>query len=245
MNCRTEELFRCIHCLDRFPRDQRTRDHVLPRGWYPDDTPPDLERWTAPCCRGCNTRLSKLEQNLGTRIGLSLGPNHPGAIGIYEKSLRAMNPGEGRDEADSRARLALQREILGDTLNGALIDTRAILAGLGPAEGVPVTELPAIPLPVPMVDGFCHKLTRGALWVFDEQVVEPPRRIELYHVNDCGDQFIENVNELLETSGQHFHRSNTIDIWIAPAVDAPREILMRFRIWSKWDWYAHATELDV
>jgi len=55
---------RCVHCLEYF--EELTSDHVLPKAWYPDDTPDNLEKWQVPACSeysGTRAHLT-LENNL-------------------------------------------------------------------------------------------------------------------------------------------------------------------------------------
>lgn len=49
----------CVHCLMEVPA--RNWDHVIPRSWYPDATPEDLEKWKVPSCVECNANLAALE----------------------------------------------------------------------------------------------------------------------------------------------------------------------------------------
>ena len=53
---------RCIHCRETLV--EATKDHVFPSSWYPDTTPDEVQRWTAPSCQRCNVESGRLEEDL-------------------------------------------------------------------------------------------------------------------------------------------------------------------------------------
>jgi hypothetical protein len=89
------EIGKCVHCL----KDgvDLTSDHMFPKSWYPDTTPENLEQWQFPCCRGCNQRYSKIEDDLLNRFALVLDAKHPASQGLVDAALRAIDPNAGRD----------------------------------------------------------------------------------------------------------------------------------------------------
>src|SRR5215470_6563811 len=92
----------CVHCLQHF--NELTWDHVIPRAWYPDDTPENLERWKIPSCGKCNREYGELEQDLLIRLGMSIGREEAKASGIAERVIRSTDPRAGRNEKDRLAR---------------------------------------------------------------------------------------------------------------------------------------------
>jgi hypothetical protein len=54
----------CIHCGAAV--DETTKDHVFPASWYPETTPEEIQRWTAPSCGACNNRLGSIEKRYST-----------------------------------------------------------------------------------------------------------------------------------------------------------------------------------
>jgi hypothetical protein len=48
---------KCVHCFKDV--EGRNSDHVFPASWYPDSTPPDLEKRQIPSCIPCNVRATK------------------------------------------------------------------------------------------------------------------------------------------------------------------------------------------
>jgi|SRR5581483_4271152 len=93
---------KCVHCLK--DNLQRTWDHVFPKAWYPDSTPPNLEKWQIPACLRCNQWYGKLEDDLLLRLGLCVNPRMAEAAGIAEKTLRALNPSLAKNAKDASHR---------------------------------------------------------------------------------------------------------------------------------------------
>jgi hypothetical protein len=89
---------KCFHCGKDVP--ERTWDHIFPQGWYPDNSPENVEKWKMPSCRPCNAEYGRIEDELGIIIPLCLGPDAPNARGMYEKALRALDPSKGRNYKD-------------------------------------------------------------------------------------------------------------------------------------------------
>jgi hypothetical protein len=232
---------KCIHCLNEFSRELITNDHVLPRSWYPDNTDADLNRWTAPSCRSCNHELGTIEQSLGIRIGFCLDPEGEETTGLYQRSLRSIDPRQARDERDARAREARGKEIFQILVPGDRIFSRHALAGFEPHEHMPRHEQIVVPLPVAHVERICEKMTRGVIYIENGTYIEPPFRIEQFHVRERGDNLIVPT---MHAHGIHLHQSHTMNVRILRPVDAPEEALIRFRVWDKWTWYSQITQLD-
>ena len=79
---------KCVHCLK--DAEERNSDHVFPESWYPDSTPPNVEKWQIPSCIPCNTDYGKLEQDFLLKVGLCLDPFEPASASIVQKSLRSL-----------------------------------------------------------------------------------------------------------------------------------------------------------
>lgn len=95
----------CAYCRKALTeKSQLTSDHVLARSWYPGDTPA-VEKWQVPACHECNSRYSRMEDDVLTRLALCLDPEKPELKKIIESALRSMDPREGRNAADAWRRL--------------------------------------------------------------------------------------------------------------------------------------------
>ena len=96
---------RCIHC--RTPLTNPTKDHVFPSSWYPDSTPANVQRWTAPSCKPCNKKFGVMEEDLLIRLSLCVDPRKQAALGVSKNALRAFGIGvSGLSEKERRIREA-------------------------------------------------------------------------------------------------------------------------------------------
>ncbi|WP_200255411.1 hypothetical protein [Thiococcus pfennigii] len=92
----------CVHCLKEVQK--RNWDHVFPRGWYPDTTPQNLEKWKIPTCKNCNDEYGRMEDDLGIILSTSIDPKSAKAAGVWKKTLRALDPSQGKTNKDRKAR---------------------------------------------------------------------------------------------------------------------------------------------
>lgn len=160
---------RCVHCLLQFER--RTWDHVLPISWYPNDTPPNLERWKIPACEGCNNRLSRLEQDLLVLFALCLSPANAKASGISERTLRALDPARAKSERDARAREAARRRVLAATFPAEAWHRRHTLPGFNHLGGD--EDAVAIRIPPEWLHAFAEKMVRGLTYPEESGIFIP------------------------------------------------------------------------
>lgn len=165
---------RCVHCLQYF--ESLTRDHVLPRSWYPDTTPGDLEKWKIPSCLPCNTLHGRNENELLLRLGLSVDPNDPRSSGILEKALRGLDPDASRNIRDRKARA---RQLL------------RVLTMLFTSEGGPLPPVSDLRqssmlhhvtlwIDTRSIELLMTKIVRGITYIKDQRFIEPPYDIEIY-----------------------------------------------------------------
>ena len=119
---------KCVHCL----KDpvERNWDHVFPESWYPDTTPPNLEKWKIPSCIPCNDSLGVMEDDLFVLLAHALDPYHPGSAGLYDRAKRAIDPEAGKDERDRQARASRQRRFLQSVLVGEGYTRSRCLSGV-------------------------------------------------------------------------------------------------------------------
>ncbi|NBB81102.1 MAG: hypothetical protein GVY36_16965 [Verrucomicrobia bacterium] len=117
-----------------------TSDHAFPQASYTNTTPPNLEKWQAPCCAEYNGRLSKIEEELLTRIGLCIDPDAPECAGIADKVLRSVNPAYGRNERDKRSREAKFKRIARGLKPLSSEENRTLVA-LSPDPSGPLVEI--------------------------------------------------------------------------------------------------------
>jgi AbiV family abortive infection protein len=87
---------RSVHCLK--PLEKKTKDHVFPSSWYPETTPPNVQRWTVPSCAECNGKFGEMEKELFIRAAICVGPIKGEAAGLSQKAVESMGGGRVRPE---------------------------------------------------------------------------------------------------------------------------------------------------
>lgn len=127
----------CIHCLRS--TDKPEGDHVFPGSWYPDTTPPRVQRWTAPSCARCNRKHGQLEKDLLVRMVLCLDPKSPAASGLDKKVFRSLGIDviglpDGERACREQLRAKVRSEFMSDT---SKLPAASRIPGLGPAADEP------------------------------------------------------------------------------------------------------------
>lgn len=129
---------KCIHCLRELTaHDARNWDHVFPKGWYPDTTPPGIEKWKVRSCQKCNYEYGKIEEDLLIRIGLCLPSEDEETQSISNKARRAIDPEAGGSKRDRRARKALRKLIRHELIKADNVPEESIYPGLGKSAHFP------------------------------------------------------------------------------------------------------------
>lgn len=178
-----------MHCLREF--EELTSDHAFPQSWYPDSTPVNLEKWQAPCCVECNRRLSKVEEELLTYLGLCIDSNAPECAGIADKVVRSMDPSYAKNERDRRFREAKLNRIVGrlKPLSGARKGHPLIALSSAPSE-------PLVEIAVKLIEEFGEKFIRGITYAIDKSYIEEDYEITVAYS-------IMPMDEFDRFAGQH------------------------------------------
>jgi hypothetical protein len=168
---------RCIHCLRSTQSPEA--DHVFPHSWYPDSTPPTVQRWTAPSCPDCNRKHGQLEKDLLTRLVLSTDPDSEATSGLAAKVFRSLGLDvTGLLEKEKTIRDGLRAKICSEfTPYSEVADLPGRIPGLGPAPSE--TPGPAIFIPWAALSIIAEKIARGCEYRYKNKrrFVEPPYRI--------------------------------------------------------------------
>lgn len=224
---------KCVHCLT--DNVDRTWDHVFPRAWYPDTTPPDLYKWQIPSCAQCNRDYGELEEDLLFRLALSVDPNIQATSGIIKKALRSMKPEFAKDDRDKAARRARAKRLQNELLNGSDIPASAVYPGLGERWGRPLEEAIGIRVPAESLRRLTAKIVRGIYYLEDQVFIEPPLRVEFYALTDDGAEPVKNV---LERFGCTYAREPGIVVRRAKPEDAPMNSIFEIQVWEQFKMYA-------
>jgi len=216
---------RCVHCL-KYSREI-TRDHIFPKSWYPDNTPSDLERWTAPACLDCNQKLGELEEDIFIRMAMCVDRKEIASSGISTKAMRALGIIRvNLSEKERGARNAKLKEMLKD-LQPVPPNIKP-LPGFGWPAGHARNDLPGIKIPVHLdnvlekiVRGLEHKLGNG-------RYVTSGYKLNTYIVKENSAQDVDQLinRGFIITHGPGFKiaRNKSTD---------PKTVLYRVEIWNK------------
>ena len=224
---------KCVHCLSESV--SRTWDHVFPRAWYPDTTPPDIYKWQIPSCRQCNRDYGKLEEDLLFRLALCVDPKAKGTSGIVEKALRSMKPEFAKNNRDRAARAARVKRLKKELLNGPDIPRSAVYPGLGERWGRSSHEGIGILVPAESIRRLTEKIVRGIYYLEDEKFIEPPLFIEFFALTDEG---AEPVKDILDRFGSVYAREPGIIVRSAVPEDAPMNSIFEIQVWEQFKMYA-------
>lgn len=222
---------KCIHCLIDY--DELTSDHVFPDAWYPDSTPPNIEKWQAPSCPKCNSNHGKNENDLLQLIGLCLNPSEIKACGISKKALRAINP--GRNHKDSQHRLQRKQRTLRKLIPSEKIPVESLYPSFGIRDETASEHLPGVLVPKDGLEMLAEKIVRGLTYVLDHKLVESDHVVSVLFLRPPDDeQFIN----LLNTFGSEYHCGPGIKIRRGTCADDPVCGVYEIEIWGKLKMYA-------
>lgn len=222
---------KCVYCLKHSSR--MTWDHVFPQAWYPDTTPPDLEKWKVPACLKCNRAFGKLEEDLLWRFGLCLDPDKQISSGISAKVRRAIDPRFAKNDRDRKHREAKRVSILRQLIEYDSVPTEGIFPNFGPQPSLHYDGYGAIPILPDNLISFGQKIVRGVTYIIDNSFIDERFRINIYIVEEhkAGE-----VLRLIEEHGEIHHRGPGIKV--ARAVDQGVLSLWLIEIWSRLRMYA-------
>ena len=224
---------RCVHCLRH--SDDLDWDHVFPRAWYPDNTPPNEGKWKIPSCVPCNRAYGRLEQDFLVRVGLCLDPNDPASRSVAEKAMRSIQESSATSERDRNARAAKRQDILADLMRGAEIPREATYPGMGEKWNRPLDEQLAITIPGEYVQRMTEKIIRGIFYLEDQKLIEPPFEIEHIAVHEDAAQ---PIRDAIDRFGEAYSRPPGIIIRRAVVPEDGMSSLFEITLWRQFKSYA-------
>ncbi len=227
---------KCVHCL-KSPV-ARNWDHVFPEAWYPDTTPPNLEKWKIPSCVSCNSRLGAIENEFLIRIAMCLDPKDPASRSIVNKAIRAWKPELAKNASDKRKRINLANRINSELIPGPQIPRHGVYPSLGERWGRPAGSGMALKIPEEHFRQITEKIVRGITYWESEKYIEPPHRIEFFALNSEG---AKPILEVLETHGTTLSREPGILVRRAVALEDGMSALYEIEFWKQFKTYASVT----
>lgn len=205
---------KCVHCLA--DPVERNWDHVLPESWYPDSTPLNLSKWTAPSCVPCNDALAKVEDEFLRLVSVCLDPDNPASASIVEKANRSRNPKSAADGREQRIRGAAGKQLHSRLLHGSKIPNTGIYPSLNDKFETPREERVAVMLSAKSFKNITEKMVRGIFWVLDKKFIEPPYSVSFFALTEAG---TAPIRELLSMNGELYDRGPGLKIHRAVATD--------------------------
>ena len=215
-----------MHC-DSSPAD--TKDHLIPRSWYPDSTPPNLTKWTFPSCNRCNNEFSRVEDELLFVFGMCMEPEDARAAGIPDRVLRAIDSDAGRTPRDREARSARRKRVQESITHTASPPTEAILPGFGVQPGKEYPFYSAIQIPVDSIGKVVRKLAKGLTFLQDGVRIPQSYQIIWLPAEALG----EELAAVFDEHAADFERGPGIVLRRASASEDPARCVMWIELWGK------------
>ena len=229
---------RCVHCSKSLTK--KTKDHVFPKSWYPENTPNTVQRWTAPSCDECNGQSGERERELFIRLALCVDPRNPEVEGLSRRAVRSFGVGAaGISDEERRAREALKKRILSETRSYS--PGTEIFPGLGPHPGFQPDQQHVIAIRENLMREVAKKIVRGCEYELgDSRIVESPYKLDVYfaHENQVGD-----VLKVFSPFGPVQQRPG-FQVQRAVAHDDPLTVMYRIKVWGAWTIYASIIKDD-
>ena len=172
---------KCIHCLQYF--EELTEDHIFPRSWYPESTPNNLEKWTAPSCDKCNKNLAEAEEMVFNRLIFSINEKELGALGLNTKITSLLS-----NTNDAR-KMGRQTKLLMDTIKSFTSfpyseNNENVLKNFTPSDGSRSKLM--IRIPTDKLYTVAEKIIRGLEFKLRNKLIESNRKIDIIIFIQCG-----------------------------------------------------------
>jgi hypothetical protein len=166
---------RCIYCLGLFPKVQMTTGCVPAKSWYWKPMPSTVQAWEAPCCRGCNNDLSRVESDLLIRLGLCINPFTDEVAEVASTARPALGLDAANLPGKEKGRRGLIRaKVRADLMAyGEVAETAVSISGLVLQPGN-VSESPVLSIPYSDLSKIAEKFGRGCEYKLRNRYVELP-----------------------------------------------------------------------
>lgn len=224
----------CVHCGRSFRA--LTWDHVFPKSWYPDTTPPNLEKWQIPACKQCNKEYGKLEEDLLIRIGLCLDPKDYQSLGIPEKVIRALNPRDAKNQRDRRLRELKGRKIFREMLSADKFPREGLFPNFDRPDAGWDEPPVALRINADHIKRFTEKIVKGITYLEDGHIIREPYRVQTFVLQD---KDAAQVVLMLHKLGKIYAREPGILVHRGVAHDDRKTAIYSVTIWGRLKLYAH------
>jgi hypothetical protein len=230
----------CVHCLNEF--QTRTWDHVFPRSWFPETTPPNLEKWKIPACATCNGEYSRLEEDLLWRLGLSIDPAEQASLGITDKVLRSVKPEYADSPKDAEARRNKLAKIIRQLTLYDAPPPSGVLPNFGMIPGLEYPAIVAIPVPSDSLIRLGQKIIRGLTFMETGALITEDFAIRVYFLDD---HKALGYAELVKSRGATQAVGPGVQVTHARSDEGGLSSLWYIEIWARLKMYAVVLPVDM
>jgi hypothetical protein len=227
---------RCVHCLGYFRN--LSSDHVFPLSWYPESTPPEIEKWQVPSCTDCNALNGRNEEDLLVRLGLCVQHDHYASSGIAQKAIRAFDSSQGKNPKDANLRSLKRDKVLRELRPVNEIPIETFVPNFGPSR---TSGTVSAPIPIQKLRILGRKLVRGITYVLNDRLlIEADHEIDVHVVNEVG---AAAARKLISQYGRTYDRGSGIAIGQARASEDLQSGIFEIEIWGRL--WLHATVVPI
>ena len=227
---------KCVHCLAEVA--ERNWDHVFPQSWYPDSTPPNIEKWEIPSCIPCNSSYGKIENDFRILMGLCLERENPASRSIVEAAIRSIDPAKGKNPSDAQKRLDKLLKLMSQTVHRAQIREKNLYPGM-PQHDIPTEDLVPVLIPADYFPRMAQKIVRGIFYIQEEgKFIEPPYEIAWHLPTET---VTVHFQKLLDEFGTICARGPGLVVQYAVTEDNEFASLFRIAFWEQVTMYATVT----
>jgi len=228
------EKQKCIHCLKYF--DKLTEDHIFPNSWYPESTPTNLEKWTAPSCDLCNKKLGSAEEELFHRLAICLDENDIVALGLSKKVLNKF-----LTFSEDKRKFGRQMKLIKDTIKIFIPylyeeGNDRVMKGGTPKEGVRSRLMIRIPNKKLLMVG--EKIIKGLEYKLRNRLIEQDRKVDIIvpHANNKkDDELIANWENLIMAEEECVTRGPGFVVKYGVSPYDENWVIYNIKIWGHLD----------
>lgn len=212
----------------------------MPKSWYPDDTPDNLEKWQVPSCRKCNWAHGRNEEELFLKLALHFDPGEGPFQKIAQKVFRSMSPEHANSKRDREKRRKQKRRLfkeLGQTQN--LDFSKAnILPGFGYNPNFPIHQQPPLSISEKKLKKFGEKVTRGVYYLLNDSCIGPDYTMDIFVP---AENVPLDVRQTVRKYGKESECGPGIHVVLAISPDDNKSAIMELTIWNRLKFFSIIT----
>lgn len=229
----------CIYCLEEFPKEKLTVDHVIARSWFPNDTSP-VEKWKVPSCQQCNNVKSFHEGEILFKAAWCMDPSDKTVAHIIDKAKRAIDPKCSTSAKDAMHRLNRKYALGRDVRDINRIRSASILpAFFGNAAKGSKT---GIMIPADSLNNVVIMWMRGIYFCHFEQNIPEAAELNSYFVSDkVADEAFSDILK----HATHLQKGPGVEVFIWHVEENGQAMTnFAFNIWNNFRAYGTVELLD-